>query len=203
MNARRRVRALFLAAALATAGGSTTALAAEPAPKTAPKDIAPKEAAPKAAGNPAPAKGSTPLPMAGRFKQVQERIAALYQHRNEPPPPPSPITNPFRNPGALMLGSDKPLNSDPNAAKKTALAEGETAPLTDAELLERGAETLRISGIFEVGEKIFVVINARPFKPGDVVQGFVRGEAVFLRIKEIGKRTVTFTLNKAETTVAF
>jgi len=75
--------------------------------------------------------------------------------------------------------------------------------LTDAELLERGAETLRISGLFEMGEKTFVVVNARPFKTGDVVQAFVRGEAVFLRIKEIGKRTVTFTLNKAETTVTF
>ena len=36
-----------------------------------------------------------------------------------------------------------------------------------------------------------------------LVQAFVRGEAVFLRVKEIGKRTVTFTLNKAETTVTF
>lgn len=202
MNARRRVSLLFFAAALAAAGCGAAARAAEPAPKTAPKDASPKDAAAKA-GSPAPAKGPAPLPMAGRFKQVQDRIAALYQHRNEPPPPPSPITNPFRNPGALMLRTDNPVNSDPNAAKKTALAEGETAPLTDAELLERGAETLRISGIFEVGEKVFVVINARPFKPGDVVQSFVRGEAVFLRIKEIGKRTVTFTLNKAETTVTF
>ncbi len=199
MNPRRPFPWLPLAAALAAAAGPVAAGAAE----TAKKSDANEPAAAKAPAAVPPAKASTPLPMAGRFKQVQDRIAALYQHRNEAPPPPSPITNPFRNPGALVLRTDNPVNSDPNAAKKTALAEGETAPLTDAELLERGAETLRISGLFEMGEKTFVVVNARPFKTGDVVQAFVRGEAVFLRIKEIGKRTVTFTLNKAETTVTF
>ncbi len=193
MNPVRHLSVILLATALVAASGQSQAGAAEPTPK----------ADAKGAGAAAPAKGSPPLPMAGRFKQVQDRIAALYQHRNETPAPPSPITNPFRNPGALVLRTDNPVNSDPNAAKKTALAEGETAPLTDAELLERGAESLRISGLFEMGEKTFVVINARPFKTGDVVQAFVRGEAVFLRIKEIGKRTVTFTLNKAETTVTF
>ncbi len=200
MKPRRPMPWLPLAAALVAGGVPAAARAAAPETKPDAKGAA---AEAKAAPPGAAAKGAPALPMAGRFKQVQDRIAALYQHRNETPPPPSPITNPFRNPGALVLRSEDPLNSDPNAAKRTALAEGETAPLTDAELLERGAETLKISGIFEMGDKVFVVINARPFKTGDVVQAFVRGEVVFLRIKDIGKRTATFTLNKAETTVTF
>jgi len=153
----------------------------------------------------APAAGGPAGPgsMSPRFKQVQERIAALFQHRNEPPPPVEPRHNPFRPPGsappAAPASSDTPELPRPSAGSDYS----GLSPGASLALLQQGAATLKVSGIFEIGGRAHLVINARPYKEGDVVQTLVRGETVYLRVKEIAKRSVTLALNEAEMTLKF
>jgi hypothetical protein len=142
-------------------------------------------------------KPSVPKPIAPRFKQVRDRIDALFGHRNETPPAPDLRTNPFRVPGAPVPAA--------SVASREEGAPAPTAPaaVEDLSLLQESAATLRVSGVFEIGGRSHLVINARPYKEGDVVQTQVKGEAVYLRVREISKRSVTLELNEAELTLKF
>lgn len=145
---------------------------------------------------PAPApKQSVANPLAPRFKQVRERIDALFHHRNEPPAPLDPKHNPFRMPGA------RPVAPVPEGTVAAA-----AAPVPEADnlvQLQQAAATLKVSGVFEKGGRSHLVINARPYQQGDVVQTLVQGEKVYLRVKEISKRSVTLALHDAELTLKF
>ena len=143
-----------------------------------------------------PPKASVPNPFAPRFKQVRDRIDVLFQHRNEPPPPPDARSNPFRTPGATPL----PAPSAGPKGGETALAPDMA---TDLSLLQQSVATLRVSGVFEIAGRSHLVINARPYKEGDVIQTQVLGEAVYLRVREISKRSVTLELNEAQMTLKF
>ena len=141
----------------------------------------------------AAAKSTVALPQTPRFNQVRARVEALYQHRNETPPPPNPRNNPFRPPGprAPATPTDRANPTVP------------TEPATDLAILEKGAATLKVSGIFEIAGKSHLVINGRPYKEGDVVPTQINGEAVYLRVRTIGRRNVTLALNSAEMTLKF
>ena len=141
------------------------------------------------------AKPGVALPQSPRFNQVRARIDALYQHRNEPPPPPNPRANPFRTPGApLPAVTTEPAKGEPLPPPE---------PASDLAILEKGASTLKISGIFEIAGKSHLVINARPYKEGDAVPAQVNGETVYLRVRTIARRSVTLALNSAEMTLKF
>jgi hypothetical protein len=139
------------------------------------------------------AKSTVTLPQTPRFNQVRARVETLYQHRNETPPPPHPRTNPFRPPGAVV----------PVAAGETPKPGLPPEPASDLATLEKGAATLKISGIFEIGGRSHLVINGRPYKEGDVVATQVNGDTVYLRVRTIARRNVTLTLNAAEMTLKF
>jgi hypothetical protein len=130
-------------------------------------------------------------PLTARFKQVRERIDALFSRRNEAPLPPDPRNNPFRAPG------------EPIAVPRTDGTGPVPDPVSNLSLLQQSAATLRVSGVFEISGRTHLVINARPYKEGDFVQTQVRGETVQLRVRQILKRSVTFELNDAELTVKF
>lgn len=140
-------------------------------------------------------KQSVPNPLAPRFQQVRERIGALFEHRNGLPAPRDAAHNPFRVPG-VAGASATPDNP-------TAVVTAPPEPMTDLALLQQAAASLKVSGVFEIGGRSHLVINARPYKLGDVVQTLVQGEKVYLRVKEISKRSVTLTLNEAELTLSF
>ena len=156
--------------------------------------------APAAAKSP---KQSVANPLAPRFKQVRERIDALFEHRVDAPPPVDPRANPFRTPGAAAPATALANNPTPTPGG----AEGTptppaTAP-TNLAILQQAVATLKVSGVFEIGGKSHLVINARPYKEGDVVQTLVQGETIYLRVREISKRSVTLVLNDAEMTLRF
>ncbi|MSU66364.1 MAG: hypothetical protein EXS38_09750 [Opitutus sp.] len=48
------------------------------------------------------AKAPTSPPLSPRFKQVRDRIDALFQRRNDTPPPPDARMNPFRAPRVVV-----------------------------------------------------------------------------------------------------
>jgi hypothetical protein len=145
----------------------------------------------RAADPPPPPKPAAPNAFVARFEQVRDRIDALFRRRGEAPPPSDPRFNPFRLPGA---------------AETAAPAAGGPAPVaagTPQTLLQQAAATLKVSGVFEISGKSHLVINGRPYRQGDVVQAQVQGETVYLRVKDIAKRSVTLALNDAELTLKF
>ena len=123
----------------------------------------------------------------------------MYQHRNDAPPPPDPRYNPFRTPG---IGTVTPAKGE-SGETATGVADPQVPdrmPSSNLALLQQGAATLKLGGTLELGGRSRLVINARNYKEGDVVQTQVRGETIYLRIKEIAGRSVTLVLNDAEMT---
>ncbi len=150
---------------------------------------------PKAAKAPAaPVASNT---MDARFRQVRNKINDLYQHRNEAPPPTDPRASPFRPAGQPVV-VPAPAENKPEAPAEP--ANGESRSLA---LLQQGAATLRVSGTLEIGGRSHLVINKRPYKQGDVVPAVVEGETIYLRVREIGRHTVTLVLNDAEMTLKY
>ncbi|MBI5689945.1 MAG: hypothetical protein HZC55_07570 [Verrucomicrobia bacterium] len=207
MNTTRQILAWLLLAA----GPALTRLpAAKPADSAKPPAVetpAPAEAGVSAAAtapDKTPAKVAPPPLFAARFKQVEDRVGALFRHRREAPPTPDPRHNPFLAPGsAAATTAPRPAGDPPNKLPEGAAPAADAGPATSLTQLQQAAATLKVSGIFETGGGTQLVINKRLYKEGDVVQAQVGGETVYLRVKEIGKRNVTLSLNDAEMTLKF
>jgi hypothetical protein len=174
MNARR-----YLSLLVAFALGATAAGAAEPAPPAA---KAPRPATP---------------PLSPRFIQVRERIDALFQHRNAAPGVPDPRTNPFRAAGSAPVAT--PAVATTAAAREPAA----DPPPADLALLQQAVAVLKVNGTFEVGDQFHLVLNARLYKNGDVIQVQVQGQPVYLRVREITRHSVTLAFNETEITLKF
>lgn len=166
----------------------------ESAPSKAPAD------APAKTPPPASKAMSTP-PLSPRFRQVRERIDALFRHRNETPPPPDPRLNPFRPAGAVPAAATTASGGRDSAAAGDQLP---APPSSDLALLQQAVATLKVSGVVEIpGRGAHLVINAKPYKVGEVIQTKVQGESVFLRVRNISRNSVTLGLNVAEMTLKF
>ena len=48
-----------------------------------------------------------------------------------------------------------------------------------------------------------LAINSQTYREGDLVPTQVAGETIYLRVKEIARRTVTLSLNDAEVTLKY
>lgn len=164
----------------------------------APAPPAPAPAAvPAAVKTPAAAPAGKTPPLSPRFRQVRDRIDALFQHRNAALPPLDPSLDPFRPPGAVPAPSSVKI-SDSDGAKVPVVG-----PSSDVRLLQDAAATLKVSGIFEIGGKQHLVINSRPYKEGDVIQTQVQGNTVYLRVRQISRNSMVLVLNQAELAVKF
>ena len=142
----------------------------------------------KAPGN--AAKASATPPISPRFLQVRDKINGLFQHRNVAPPALDPLGNPFRPPGPIVMA---------------AAPGGALVPVTtnDLSLLQEAAAALKVSGTVEKDGQPHLIINTRPYRRGDVVPSRADGQTVYLRIREITRRSVTFELNDTEMTLKF
>ena len=119
---------------------------------------------------------------------------ALFQNRNDAPPPPDLRTNPFRPAGPMASAT---VASTPGTVPAPA------ASSTDLVLLQQAVVGLKVSGTLEKADQSYVVINDRPYKKGDVVQTRAEGDAGYLRVREITRHTVTLSLNETEMTLKF
>lgn len=143
-----------------------------------------------AAAQPAGASSAATAGLTPRFKQIRERTAALYQHRNYPPPAPAPLDNPFRPAGPLAAAG--PRGAHPAAASASDLA-----------TLQQAVAMLRVSGIVEKDGESYLIMNDKAYKIGSVVQVTVEGETIYLRVREIGRNSVTLALHETEITLKF
>ncbi len=133
-----------------------------------------------------------------RFKQVRERIDALFSNRNDTPAAPDLRFNPFRSPGAVV--EPRPTVAPESSAASEPLP---VASATDLARLQQAVATLKVSGTFEKDSRLFLVINAKPYKDNDVLQTQVQGEPVYMRVRQVSRHSVTVVLNEAEMTLKF
>lgn len=169
---------------LATCLASVSPALAGDAPKTAPAASAKAPAAP---------------PLSPRFQQVRDRIAALFHLRNETPAPPDPRANPFRPSGPAASVAV----ATPGSASPLTLAPEPDQPGGDLALLQQAVATLKITGVVELRGEAHIGINTKLYKKGDVVQAVAQAQPVYLRVREITRRSATLTLNDAEMTLKF
>ena len=139
---------------------------------------------------------------ASRYQQVQDKIAALLEHRKETPPPPDPTHNPFLPPGSAPVVAPAMIDGDATAVEDDSVT-SDSRPGASLTLLQQGVATLKVGGTIALGGRTHLVINTRPYKEGDIVQTQVLGKTVYLRVKEIAKRSVTLALNDAEMTLKY
>jgi hypothetical protein len=146
------------------------------------------------------AKIPSSVPLSPRFKQVRERIDALFEHRNQPPPPPEARLNPFRPPGVLTDAQSAAMPTDSPLLITTPVP---NVPSSDLTRLQESVATLKVSGTFEKEGQVYLVINQKPYKDNEVIPTQVRGETIYLRIRQVSRRGVTVALNEAEMTLKF
>ena len=199
MKTLRRHLLLFAAA---LAAGAAEIPAPAPAEATAPEIASPPASAaakPKkipAAKAPVAPVAPAPPPLSPRFQQVRDRIDALFRHRSETPPAPDPRKNPFRPAGAAPVAL-----AAPGSAASSQLPPVE--PNTDAQLLQQGAATLKVAGTIQIGGLAHLIINQVPYKEGEIINTRVRGQPVYLRLKNISRYSYTLALNAAELSVKY
>ena len=143
-------------------------------------------------------KGPAAPPLSPRFKQVRDRIDALLRHRNETPPPPDPRFNPFRPPGTPVIAA-----AGPRDAQEPETAAPAASSSSDLARLQQCVATLKVSGTVEIAGRTHLVINSKPYKEGDVIQTLAQGEPVYLRVRQITRSSVKFTLRDAEMTLKY
>lgn len=140
-----------------------------------------------------------------RFKEVRERVAELFHYRDRTPAPIDPRHNPFRTPGGVVMTARSGTDGDTGGrlAAGSDPAPSDSGTSGNLSLLQQGVATLKVSGIVEISGRAHLVINKRPYKEGDVVPTQVQGETLYLRVKEITRRSVTLTHDDAEMTLKY
>lgn len=143
---------------------------------------------------PASLPAATPVIGSQLFQETNARIEDLYQHRNNPPKPPSLLDDPFHV-------SDAPAASNPNIT-------GNNTPVftpgaSDEVVLRQAASTLVFGGLLQVGDVQVLVINKGNYKEGGILSVRLQGTRVYLRIVSITANSVTLGLNEARLTLRF
>lgn len=136
------------------------------------------------------------VPLTPRFRQIRDRTNELFHDRLETPPPPDPRFNPFRAPGAAPIAVALP-SSDGSPAV------GPAPPSNDAVVLQQAVTMLKFTGLVERNGRLQVSLNSGIYKERDVISLTVQDQPVHLRVRQITRSSVMFSLNDAEYTLKF
>jgi hypothetical protein len=143
----------------------------------------------------APAKPPVTPALPPRFQQVRDRIDALFHYRVSTPTTLDAKQNPFRPAGAFVPA----VTASDGRSVPTPVEQ----PATDQTLLQEAAATLKVGGVFEIRGKQHRTVNGRPYKEGDIIPTQVQGQALYLKIKTLGPKSMTLVFKEAETTLNF
>lgn len=149
------------------------------------------DAALHAATPPAPAEPPLTVPSFGpRFKEIHERIDALYQYRNGNYPPPDPSLNLFRSATERAAPVEIAKEATPVEAPP------------DPEAVVRQAITTLRGGIIKpfIGRAYFVANNKR-YVEGDAFTARFRDKPVSIRVKKIEEKSVILSYENTDVTV--
>jgi hypothetical protein len=126
-----------------------------------------------------------------RFKEIHERIEALYSTRNGTYPLPDPGINLFRLAAERAVVAEVPKEPIP------------TETLPDADTMLREATAPIKGGIVKAsGDTAYFVANRKNYREGDLFVARFRGKPVTLTIKRVTATSVTFALDGAEVTIS-
>ncbi|MBI2516225.1 MAG: hypothetical protein HYV95_04855 [Opitutae bacterium] len=139
------------------------------------------------AGAPAtPAKAPAKSAVAG-FERTKARITELLGPRQKAVPLPAVLPNPF---SVTAAPAPDPGSNTPAGP-----------PAAPVDLLTRLAQSFRIGGVIQRGDKPSLIINSAAYREGDILP-IREGETVHrVRIKQITSTHVTFELDGDETTL--
>lgn len=151
-----------------------------------------------------PASGSAPLE-AKVYKRTNGIIEAIFRLRDQPLPFVNARNNPFRDPGTRLPPEATPDTTETTVAtdETTETEEEEEEEMDDAELLRLSAETLKVTGVMQVGGQTRLSINRGNYAVGDILQVRYDRQVVDLRVITITEKSVTFRLNEAEFVLNF
>jgi hypothetical protein len=142
---------------------------------------------------------------ATRFKEIDERLTVLFRYRSGAKPDLS--SNPFRAPGTAPAPGATTTTATTTPAdsgtKPKDASDAGPAPNANLALLQQAAATLRVTGNLATGGQSRLVINGHNYREGDMVPTQVANETIYLRVKEIARRSVTLELDGAEMTLKF
>jgi len=179
-------RVLFLL--VCAACSSAVALPAETPPAISPASAVTPAPDPKAA---------PPPPLSPRMKLVRDRIDSLFQHRNATPAAATAVMDPFRPAGAVP---EPPMVFARDGEPARSVVPQTT---TDLAQLQGAVATLKMTGVIEIGGRLHLVVNSRPYKEGDVIQTLAEGTRAYLRIRQVSRNSITLAINDAEMTLKF
>ncbi len=123
------------------------------------------------------------------FAKVVVMAQQLRSARIDAPPLPSPLPDPFREPGFIMPETTEDGN-DP-------------APLVGSALLNKLTGELRVTGMVTIGGRRALVINSTPRREGETITVKSGSTTYYLFFKSLGNGTATFTMDGAESTIRF
>ncbi len=151
-------------------------------------------------------------PLSPRFQQVRDRIEALLGHRSETPPKFDSRKSPFRpasgGPAALAstatTGGASPLSpTTSNGPVEAPASSANPAATGDLQLLQLATANLKVAGTIQINNVAHLVINQVPYKEGDVIIARAKGNAIYLRVKNISRYSYTLSLNETELSVKY
>ena len=123
------------------------------------------------------------------FAKVVVMAHQLRADRIDAPPLPSPLPDPFREPGFVVP-------EDP---------EGGTEPvaLVGSALLNKLTGDLRVTGMVTIAGRRALVINGTPRREGETITVKSGPTTYYLFFKNLGNGTATFAMDGAESTIRF
>lgn len=116
-------------------------------------------------------------------------LAALTAGAAEPPPGEKTAPVPTAK-SAVLPGGASTANLPP-------------PPSADLDVLRLGTAALKVAGTVQINGRAHLIINQAPYKEGDVLNVRVKGQPVFLRVKNISRYSYTLSLNEAEISVKY
>lgn len=127
-----------------------------------------------------------------RYKEIHERIDALYRNRNGNTPLPTALVNPFR-----PATEANPTPVVPTEPTKTEV------PIDSEVILRQALLTLRGGGIVTAQDgQAYYFLNQKRYREGDIISAKFRDKPVSILIKRVSGTLVTFSFDNAEVTVS-
>lgn len=135
--------------------------------------------------------------MVRREKEVREKIAQLFEQRDNPIPRLVESQNPFyRSEPTLLEPEPNPTPEDPAAFPEPAMP-------ADERLLLALVPSLHIHGMIELEKRKFIILNSTTVPAGGVAVVEFQGLPRLLRVESIGVSEATISYGSARVVLTY
>lgn len=131
-----------------------------------------------------------------RYALTRSRISALLDLRLNPAALPANPPNPFYQPPTEVIAEQNAATQDPNEVIP------EAADLSDADTLRKYVGTLKIGGIINRNDVLYLTINNLTCKVGDIITVGPKDHPVYLKMVSLSTNEFTLGLNDVTLSVS-